>query len=319
MASGEMMLRVVSKGLWPTLAAKARRAAVKRAAIAYVGTNPPIRFGKGDTLIVDASDASIKAGRTSARALQSFLKQGAALYNRGDLHAKVMLLDDWAIVGSANASGSRYTEAAIITDRTDVAGQVERFITALCVPGSRLERHAIQRLLKLPVSKRGGRPRANAKHRSPAIDQPKTWLVSLRGDANYRGNSDKIDEISEEESRKAGKAGEADWFWTGQASFPDARPGDHFVEVWRPRTQIATTRSVLVFPPARLLRVYRERGAPEKTFHLLCPPSWEKRALSWTRFAALAKHAGITRAITYRSTVRLSDPQSSALMELWLS
>lgn len=121
------------------------------------------------TLVVDASDASIKAGRTSARTLQSLLKEGAALYNRADLHAKVLLLDDWAIVGSANASGSSYTGAAIITDRTDVAGQVERFITALCTPGSRLEEAAVRRLLELPVSKRHG-PRSNAKHRPPTID-----------------------------------------------------------------------------------------------------------------------------------------------------
>lgn len=126
-----------------------------------------------------------------------------------------------------------------------------------------------------------------------------------------------MDEMSEEESRKVGKSGEADWFYMGLSAFPDARPGDHFVELWRPRDRIATTRSVLVFPPARLLRAYREPGVPEKTFHLLCPPNWEKRALSWTLFATLAKRAGITRAITYRSTDRLSDPQSSALMELW--
>ena len=61
---GSTMLRLMSGGLWDEVGAKSRRASVRRAAIAYVGSSPPIRFGKGDLLVVDASDASITAGRT---------------------------------------------------------------------------------------------------------------------------------------------------------------------------------------------------------------------------------------------------------------
>lgn len=137
------MLKVLSNDLWAVIAIKSKKVVTRRAAIAYVGNFPPITFKNGDVLVVDASDESIKTGRTSAKTLSAFHKAGVELWSRAKLHAKVMLLDDWAVIGSANASQqskTTYTEAAIITDRPDVASQVEQFIDGLA-PTQRQHEH----------------------------------------------------------------------------------------------------------------------------------------------------------------------------------
>src|SRR5438067_13355122 len=63
----------------------------KKAAVAYVGTDSFLRFGKGDTLVVDASEESIVAGRTSASVLKRAMNRGAQVYSVSRLHAKVIL------------------------------------------------------------------------------------------------------------------------------------------------------------------------------------------------------------------------------------
>lgn len=312
------MLRVVSSGLWRIVGSKARHASVRRAAIAYVGKSPPIRFGEGDLLVVDASDASIKAGRTSAKVLRAFQEAGAELYSQPNLHAKVMLLDDWVVVGSANASQNSYIEAALITDRIDIAGQVERLIDDLAKPDKRITQGFLKRILALPVAERPFGGQKGRRTSAPVVTGPRTWLVSLRGDADYPGDEEHVDEVSEEEQIKVGrKAGEMDWFFAGPSGYGKARVGDILIECWRPQNKILSTRSVRVYPPARLLRIYKERGVNSKTFHLLLPPKADRAVMSWSKFQDLAKRAGIQRQITYRSNIALTEQQSAALQELW--
>jgi len=318
------VLKVVSNRLWNVIGAKSRVASMRRAAIAYVGESPPIIFGKGDLLVVDASDSSIKSGRTSARALAAFHKAGAELFSYPHLHAKVMLLDDWAVVGSANASRPSeivYLEAAVITDRPDITGQVERLISELAERSALINEPFLERILRLPVVKAPFvPPRRGRRQLAPTLSSPCAWLVSLWEEASYPGDEAQIEAITKEEQKKVGrKAGEVAWFfWSGRTGFPaKAKVGDIVVECWRPRAKINTTRSVRVFRHARLLRIFKEPGVKATTFHCLWPPDSARTAMSWTAFTWLATSAGIKRKLTYRSTVQLSEQESAALFELW--
>lgn len=318
------MLRVVSKGLWAVIARKSHEAGSRRAAIAYLGESPPIRFGTDDVLIVDASDASIKTGRTSAKVLQRFQKAGAQLWSHPNLHAKVMLIDDWAVVGSANASSqsqNAYVEAAVITDRPDIASQVERFIFELKQRSQPITPSFLKRILALPVTRTPFAPRTRGtKRRAPTIEGPRTWLLSLRSGAAYPGDEDRVDAVAEEEQQQLGpRAGYIEWFWwSGGQGFPvQAKVGDIIIESWRPQAKIKSSRSVRVHRHARLVRIFQERGQKAKTFHCLLPSNSERTALTWSEFSQLAGRAGITRKLSYRSSVRLTEQQSNALFELW--
>ena len=122
------------------------------AAIAYVARDAPdlLPLKKGDILVCDAEDASIKAGRTSACALWKYHKRGVTIYKHRGLHAKVVVLPRAAFVGSANASfTSRHARDEAILETTE-AGAVQDardFVLAkACAEAFRLDKPQLQAL-----------------------------------------------------------------------------------------------------------------------------------------------------------------------------
>jgi hypothetical protein len=57
-----------------------------------------------DTLVVDASLKAVRSGATDPTALIALQKIGVRLFTRDSLHAKVLVYDKFAVIGSANAS-----------------------------------------------------------------------------------------------------------------------------------------------------------------------------------------------------------------------
>src|SRR2546426_12755134 len=73
----------------------------KIACIAYV-TSDNLHLTKGDILICDASNFAIKFGETSAKTLDTYFKRGVKLFINQQLHSKLLLTDNFLVVGSAN-------------------------------------------------------------------------------------------------------------------------------------------------------------------------------------------------------------------------
>jgi hypothetical protein len=70
-------------------------------------------------LIVDASRRAVENGETDAPLLRKLHRNGVQLYDCADLHAKILLLDDVAVISSGNMSANsenRMVEAALISD-----------------------------------------------------------------------------------------------------------------------------------------------------------------------------------------------------------
>ncbi len=118
-----MKARLLSKRLWSEVSPLAKKAARRRAAIAYC-TDNKLGLKKGDVLIVDASDYCIKSGSTSAVLLADLYDGGVKLYSVPGLHAKVVSLGNAAIIGSANMSSNAESasrvEAALLTESPQV-------------------------------------------------------------------------------------------------------------------------------------------------------------------------------------------------------
>ena len=127
-------------------------------AIAYVGADAakimPLR--RGDVLVCNASDAAIKQGSTSARALETFFKRGVQIFNEPRLHGKVVIFPKRVFVGSANVSTrSRDVlyEAVVETTDPKTIGSSLKFVHRLAQRISRIDRNDIKRLRALPVKK----------------------------------------------------------------------------------------------------------------------------------------------------------------------
>lgn len=235
------MQRVLSNDLWPEVAKLAKASKRRRAAIAYVTTDKFVKFGKGDTLIVDASDDKIAGAATSAKILLAAHRRGAQLFHCQGLHSKVLLLDNIAVVGSANLSGtsaSDLTEAAIVTDHAPTLSSLTTFITELERQTTPLTLAYLKRLCGIKVVRRfstGKNPKKPIIHLSAS----RTWLVGVHDidESRYGDELEKIEaEQAEAEELKSSAHSSVGWIrWTGKSGFrSNAKPGDTIIEIWRP-------------------------------------------------------------------------------------
>ena len=125
-----------------------------RAAIAYVGLNMRYTFGEDDILLCDASEASIRARRTSAKALGEIWDSGANIYSVPRLHAKCLVAGAFSVIGSANLSdnsANNLVECAYLTDRKQTQNSVLAFLDDLLTNRKALTKAEIIALGKLPL------------------------------------------------------------------------------------------------------------------------------------------------------------------------
>ena len=145
------------RDLWPQLGRLAEKAKHRMAAVAYVTRATEVRFGAGDLLVADASDQVIKSGVTATAILRAAYRRGAQLFSCPGLHAKVLLLDDVAVVGSANISATSVNqkiEAALITDNRATASKVRSLIVQLANQSHDIDGQFLRRIGKLKVSRK---------------------------------------------------------------------------------------------------------------------------------------------------------------------
>ena len=149
------------KSVWPII--KSQIKSTKKSqqifvAIAYVGVDAaeimPLR--RGDVLVCNASDAAVKQGSTSARALGTFLNRGVQIFNEPRLHGKVVTFPKRVFVGSANVSTrSRDVlyEAVLETTDPKTIGSSLKFVQRLAKKVSQINHDDVKRLLTLPIVK----------------------------------------------------------------------------------------------------------------------------------------------------------------------
>jgi hypothetical protein len=147
-----LMQRLLTDQLWAEIERLSFRSK-KMAAVAYCTSYSSVCFGEGDILVVDASDTAIETGQTAARILRRAFDKGAAVYSVPDLHAKVLLFGDVAIVGSANLSNHSKDlfEAGIATDSSEVVRSAKEYIVSLAIPTCRIDENFLRRIENIKV------------------------------------------------------------------------------------------------------------------------------------------------------------------------
>ena len=147
--------------VWPIIKEQIRKTKKTQqifAAIAYIGKDAPtlMPLRKGDLLVCNASDAAIKQGSTSARALEIFNKRGIKIFNESRLHGKVVVFSKRAFVGSANVSTRSKDvlyEAVVETTDQNIVDSSLRFVTNLAGEFSRLNLEDIRRLKRIAIDR----------------------------------------------------------------------------------------------------------------------------------------------------------------------
>lgn len=308
------MQRVLSSDLWKTVTARAKRAKHRQAAIAYV-TQDYLNLGPGDVLIVDASEATIRSGGTDARLLQNLHQRGVLLYDCPDLHAKVMLLDDIAVVGSANMSQSSgsLVEAAIITDQSSIVAGVASFIEQLKKKPSRLTSVQIAELCKIEVIRRGGyKGAAQGKRKNPVKRLGnQTWLIGVH-DLVRESPADEQRKIAQAASKLEVEEHELSWLrWKGDSKFArECREGDQLIQIWTR----AGAKRLIVCPAVPVL--LKQKSATWTRFYL-GSPSKRQQELPLGRFKRLLKDLDYPKQIG-PSIAQLVQPEmADAILKAW--
>ena len=245
------------KSVWPVI--KRQIKSTKKSqqifvAIAYVGTNAakimPLR--RGDVLVCNASDAAIKQGSTSARALETFFNRGVQIFNEPRLHGKVVIFPKRVFVGSANVSTrSRDVlyEAVVETTDPKTIGSSLKFVHRLAQRISRIDRNDIKRLRALPVKKSPPPPPVL----KPVLEIPKQVPLLKLIPVSYGDWSNAV-EKEFEETRTAVRT---DFFNGGENALVEAQEWDSdWWSVIKPEMWfIGVTKSGRLHKPKKVIKL----------------------------------------------------------------
>src|SRR5262245_61824327 len=107
-------------------------------AVAYFGRRGPklLPLPYKSMLAVDASEPTVKSGRTDPKALLKLINRGVRVFTAPNLHAKVVVAGRRAFVGSTNASAlsaDTLIEAVVSTTEPTAVAEARRFVRDNCL------------------------------------------------------------------------------------------------------------------------------------------------------------------------------------------
>lgn len=314
------MEKVASLTVWDEIRRLARKGKPRVAAVAYVSSDTFVKYGKGDTLIADASDNAIKSRETSYGVLRAAYRRGAELFSLPGLHAKVMLFGRTAVVGSTNlslSSAKDLVEAALITDNSSTVAAVRSLIFQLTRQARRMDSAFLDRIARIKVVRNRGR-RAGRRSRKLRISDPekRTWIIGTqeRGEDQFPGE----EKVAEAGMRKAErlkanrKSDISDIRWLGSGSFRHlARAGHEVIQIFRPLDR----KTPRVYRNSTILM--RQEESRCTRFYVEEPPDIEATAISLAKFRQLLKRIGHVTNVGPSSERPLSNAQAEAVTALW--
>lgn len=318
------MNKLISSELWTEINRLAKKSKVKLVAVAYVTSDNIIRFKEGDLFIVDASDQAIRSGQTSAPLLKRAFEGGVDLYSCPNLHAKVMLLDGVAVVGSANISQSSersLIEVALLTDNPAVVSATRNFLQKLQDHSTLIDQSFIRRISSLEVVRSAGRrfylskkPRLKIK-----LNTPRTWLVSVTwmDEGRYEKEIPYAEKGAEEAEKLLNKpSSEVGWirFTKDRSRFvKEAKAGDSVIQISSKSMKSRKPDTVYFHTPILL----RQKEPNCTRFFFEHPTNAERTTLTWGQFTKLAKRIGLPFKVGRHTTRLLPEEYSEALVALW--
>lgn len=316
------MFKILSSDLWQQVRAAACKVPQRQAAIAFV-TADLIGFKAGDLLITDASEAVIRSGATDAKLLLKLHRRGVTVRSCPNLHAKVLLLGDVAVVGSNNLSASsrdRLVEAALLTNSPAAVSGVASLIEQLRRQSGDLTLSALIQLARIKVQRRGFIPgQPSSRKRKPRVTSlgRSNWLVGVvELDRELDATETRVTRQTQQALAKKHRVSEdsVTWIrWAGQGRFATkARPGDRVIQIWRESSQ--DTKPTCVLRETALLDRKRVRKG---TFVFVRAAVGRRAEISWPAFKKLMRRVGYRRRFGKNSEVELPSGIADGIAQGW--
>lgn len=303
--------RLVTQGLWPRLRALAKRKGRTLAAVPYFASGGATRLPlkKGDVLVTRFDDYSIKCGQTDPKEILKLINKGVRVYAAADLHAKVYVFGNMAIVGSANVSSHSehyLREAGLETKEVATVLACRRWIESIAsevvepaFAKSKLGLYHPPRFIG-PLKPKGKRGRVNVPSRRAPI-----WVMRLRYEADWDDAANDAEKAAKNEGKRRildpGEFRQDTFRWSGRESVESMRVGHRVVQILGPDRQRE------VFAPGRIvaIRRYTLRGGTYAVVSLEMRKGSRTRSLSRV-VGMLGRKAGMLRKV--KGQRLLTDP-----------
>lgn len=298
------MKTLLSDGIWTSLARQSENHERIYAAISYV-TAHHLDFHNGDLLICDASNDAIKGGLTSASTLRTFFDRGAEIFSFDGLHSKVAIINDRALIGSANLSenaGVGTCEASLFTDDPQITALVRGFIENIKRNAIPVTEEFLQVIEALPVKRT---PHINRRNKQKIeVGESRVWFIGTHELSDRIANAEESIEL--EGLEEAEKHIASDGYiaypirFAGRSRFrSEAKPGDLVIESFTEKR--GTKKYIQVFRAVPIL--YRQENEKWTRFYIEIPP--ERVSYRWKAIQAKFSELGVTN-ITPTSTRELT-------------
>jgi hypothetical protein len=229
--------QLLTNDIWKSITSAAKRSRKPSfVAVAYFGQGAskllPLRVNS--RLVVDASENAVKGGQTHPADLKLLQKRGVIIYSVPNLHAKIYVFDDIALIGSANVSNHSartLIESVIRTTDPGTVRSAKLFVENLCLhelsPGT-LDR--LQKIYRSPRIPKGA-PTRKIRRSVKRAELPRLFLTQLvRGDPPAGSETAEASGLQVAKARrKHGRSYALDQFnSSGNAPF---RNGDKIIQV----------------------------------------------------------------------------------------
>lgn len=302
--------KLLTRTLWPRIKVLARRPGRIWAAVPYFASGGAKRLAlkKGDLLVTRFDDLSIKCGQTDPREILTLIRRGVRVYAAADLHAKVYVFENTAIVSSANVSSHSedyLAEAGLETRDPATVRACRRWVESIssevvepAFAESKLGLYHPPRFFG-PLNHKGKRGAAKAPPRRAPI-----WAMRLRSE-DWDEPALEAEKAAKNEGIKRlldpGEFRQDTFRIIGRASIAPLRIGHRVVQILGP------DKHREVFAPGRIvaIRRYTLRGGALAIVSLEMRKGGRTKSLSRV-VALLGKKAGILRKV--KGQRLLTDP-----------
>lgn len=298
-------------GVWSRLTALARQQRSSFVAVPYFGSGAskllPLRAGS--QLVVKFDREAVQCGQVNPTEVVHLIKRGVEVHACANLHAKVFVFGNTAIVGSANVSASSANlliEACVEVKAPRFATTCKKFIESLM--GDKVGLEFAKKMVPLyrPPKIEGFRRRKGQRSRRVVPRHSDVWLVSLVSmdwkDIDYE--QEEAGWSRAEKSLTNPRKSEIETFvWWGPGFLEKVKRGERVLM----NTKM-DKRKILVSPPGRVLDIRRYRVKSQKKAIVYVEVPKDKRRRDMASFikslGPIAKALG-----NPRRTKRLHNPE----------
>ncbi|HSU56673.1 MAG TPA: phospholipase D-like domain-containing protein [Candidatus Dormibacteraeota bacterium] len=313
------MQQLLLHDLWPKVRSFTRTARRVQAAIAYLSTDKYLRLKSGDVLVVDASHHAVSCGETSASTLQKLRRRGVVIFHYNNLHAKVVVADNKAVIGSANASASSahtLFETAVLTTDPNLVSQTKSLLFQLQRHGSPLGAKELHKLSRIKVRRRRGTHTANTPARNKIRTPGKQFWFSAAVDLPDDAFPDEQSAVEQAERKLKSQHPELSptcLRMTGASMFRLSASNGDLLHIASARKNNETPYEVA--PAIPILLVQRRNHWTR--FYYDPENAYPLKPVSWHKFKQLLKKANVRSRIGKNSICTLHASDAMALERQW--